>query len=340
MTSYAASQILMEIILESGMPIEEFERRTYIKKTEVGDPDVQISMGSLLKLWQLAIDITGDPALALRLRKKVGLRSVHFIVTLAKHSSTLLEALFHYYRYGNLISTAEQRRFFEADGYYKAVHTNLYPEYQNRWLPEHNFSLALQLGKSILKKNFVPVSVHFQHTDPGYSQAYEEAFQAPVFFEQSKNMIIVRESDLLQPLKTHDPYLHNILKNYAEHSMSNLSNAKSLLHRIQKHIITYLPEGGIDVNKISEIMNMDRTTLYRQLKMEGTTFKELLLKIRKKLSKNYLEQGMTNTQVTYLLGFSEPSAFQHAFKNWFGMTPGSYRNTAMDPRSNNFTEYK
>jgi AraC-like DNA-binding protein len=34
---------------------------------------------------------------------------------------------------------------------------------------------------------------------------------------------------------------------------------------------------------------------------------------------------MTICDIAFLLGFSEQSAFNHAFKKWTGKTPGEYR---------------
>jgi AraC-like DNA-binding protein len=51
----------------------------------------------------------------------------------------------------------------------------------------------------------------------------------------------------------------------------------------------------------------------------------LLLKTRQELAKNHLRNGMTNSQIAYLLGFSEPSAFHRAFKRWYNISPGEHR---------------
>jgi AraC-like DNA-binding protein len=34
---------------------------------------------------------------------------------------------------------------------------------------------------------------------------------------------------------------------------------------------------------------------------------------------------MSATQIAYMLGFSEPAAFQHAFQRWFGISVGGHR---------------
>ncbi|MBE8992330.1 helix-turn-helix transcriptional regulator, partial [Nostoc sp. LEGE 12450] len=67
-------------------------------------------------------------------------------------------------------------------------------------------------------------------------------------------------------------------------------------------------------------------TLQRQLKKAGTSYQELLDQMRQQLSIYYLqERHIAICEVAFLLGFSETSAFYHAFKRWTGTTPGEYR---------------
>ncbi len=70
---------------------------------------------------------------------------------------------------------------------------------------------------------------------------------------------------------------------------------------------------------------MSRSTLHRRLKREETTFSVLLENTRKALSNTYLKHDMSLTQIAFLLGFSEPSTFQHAFRRWYNKSPGEFR---------------
>jgi len=45
-------------------------------------------------------------------------------------------------------------------------------------------------------------------------------------------------------------------------------------------------------------------------------FSDLLKEIRERLAKKYLHENYSVEQITYLLGFSEPSVFRKAFKKW------------------------
>ncbi len=323
-TSYTASQILMEIIIEHGISFDALEELTGVQHSRISDPDGWIPMASYVRLWELAIDATGDPALALRLREKTGMRSIHFVVQLAMHCSTLAEALFHFNKYSRLLSETDNIELSENGDLIEITYTNTSP-YQVRWLPEHNFSFGIELGRSLVSGSYDPVSVNFQHADPGYKEVYDEVFNAPVLFQQPENKILLRKNDLLKPITVRDPYLKKVLMNYAELSMNKTKRQDSLQDKIKSYIISSLPSAGVTLESAASELNTTRSTLYRQLKTEGTSFKELLLSTRQEMAKNHLRNGMTNSQVAYLLGFSEPPAFQRAFKRWYNISPGEYR---------------
>ena len=58
----------------------------------------------------------------------------------------------------------------------------------------------------------------------------------------------------------------------------------------------------------------------------GTSFQQVLGQTRHELAKDYLSQRQLSlADIAFLLGYQEQSAFNHAFKGWFGISPGSYR---------------
>ncbi len=323
-TSYTASQILMEIILDHGMPLAEFEKQTGVKPSRIKDPDAWIPMTTFIRLWELAIEATGDPALALRLRKSAGIRMVHFVIQLSMHSPTILDSLFHFTRYSKLISETDTLEIANIDELVEVTYTNTSP-YQTRWLPEHHFSFGVELGRFLAKENYNPIRVSFQHPDPGYKDVYEDVFRAPVLFQQPKNSIVLLKKDLLQPIAARDPYLQSVLEKHAEELMNKRGKSESVREKVKEYIFTNLSVGEIDLETAASALNMARSTLYRQLKIEGTSFRNLLLETRQNIAKAHLRDGMTNSQVAYLIGFSEPSAFQRAFKRWYNISPGEYR---------------
>ncbi|RJP95202.1 MAG: AraC family transcriptional regulator [Desulfobacteraceae bacterium] len=63
-----------------------------------------------------------------------------------------------------------------------------------------------------------------------------------------------------------------------------------------------------------------------KLRKEETTFTHLFDQIRKTTALTYLKDPEVSIcDIALLLGFSEQSAFNHAFKRWTGTTPGKYK---------------
>jgi len=324
MTSYAMKQILVQIILEKGYQQDDLCRLTGASRDQLLDPNKYIPFSSFLKLWPIAIGLTGDPALAIHLRKSSGKKNIHFIASLALSSQNLLEAAHHLARYNRIITNADRYDIIVTENTVKIVLTILYAEYQERWISEHHFGGITDTVRALVNFEINPLEVHFQHSDPGYAEEYHKVFKAPVLFQQPKNILVFRKSDFLQPITSHDPFLGAALKNYADTLLNKTSKMGSLKGRLYEIIISSLPNGNLECKKAAKMLNMDSSTLYRHLRREGTTFKDVLLSVKHDLAKNYLLQGMTCSQITYLLGYSEPAAFQRAFKRWFGMSPGKY----------------
>ena len=67
----------------------------------------------------------------------------------------------------------------------------------------------------------------------------------------------------------------------------------------------------------------------RTLSASGTSFQVLLKDVRAQLAKRYLTNPrLSLSEVAFLLGYSEPSAFHRAFRKWTGTTPVEYRESS------------
>jgi AraC-like DNA-binding protein len=75
-------------------------------------------------------------------------------------------------------------------------------------------------------------------------------------------------------------------------------------------------------SKIASELGVSRRTLARRLASDGLSFRTLLDRSRFDLAKRYLqERDLPISEIAWLLGYRETSAFNHAFKRWTGRTP-------------------
>ena len=92
--------------------------------------------------------------------------------------------------------------------------------------------------------------------------------------------------------------------------------------------------GFVEPNRdtIASILNLSISTLQRRLKETGTSFNDVLLKVRKHQVKEYLENpALTSEQLAFLLGYKAKSQFLKAFRQWYGQTPQEYRQQKKSP---------
>ena len=67
-------------------------------------------------------------------------------------------------------------------------------------------------------------------------------------------------------------------------------------------------------------------TLQRRLAEEGTSFRSVVDALRRDLSSEHLRRRDTPTsEIAYLTGYSDVSAFTHAVRRWFRCPPSEVR---------------
>jgi AraC-like DNA-binding protein len=127
-----------------------------------------------------------------------------------------------------------------------------------------------------------------------------------------------------------DPHLNSLLVKFCEEALSERAAARGSLRRdLENAIVLLLPHGKAQVDEVATRLGMSRRTLGRRLASEGLTFASVLADLRVDLAKRQLRDGsLAISQIAWLLGYREVSAFTHAFKRWTGKTPREVRTAA------------
>jgi AraC-like DNA-binding protein len=106
--------------------------------------------------------------------------------------------------------------------------------------------------------------------------------------------------------------------------LSRLDRA-TLACRVQQAILDALPNGAPSKGMIARQLAMSPRNLQRRLAEEGQTFQALLDEARMTLARSYIEEGrLSVTEIAFVLGFADTSAFSRAFKRWTGKSPRAH----------------
>lgn len=98
----------------------------------------------------------------------------------------------------------------------------------------------------------------------------------------------------------------------------------SLVQRVQDYL--ELQSGVMPtMAETAQALNIPERTLRHQLQQFGTSYKHIREDIIKDKALRLIEyQEYSIEMIAELLGYSEPAAFNHAFKRWFGQSPRQY----------------
>lgn len=174
-----------------------------------------------------------------------------------------------------------------------------------------------------------PSLVGFPFPAPNSARArhkYEAFFGCPVQFNDSHNRVRFPASYLSIPFPHSDPGLRDMLDRQAAAMLRVLPDSQGFERALQQVIARLLPEAAATLPRAARELHLSVRTLQRRLDARGLTWQQLLDRSREQLARHYLtDPSLTPGDIALLLGYSEQSAFNRAFKRWTGETPGRLR---------------
>ena len=94
---------------------------------------------------------------------------------------------------------------------------------------------------------------------------------------------------------------------------------RPLTEEVQRTLRVKLIRDTCTSDMVASLYAVSRRTLYRYLKAEGGTFRQVANEVRCEIACTLLaETDLTLSQITEILNYSEVSAFTRAFRRWAG----------------------
>jgi len=320
-------KMLFDGLVRMGLKRSVLEKKTGINSAKLILHDKNLPMVKFQKLLEAAIDFTGNEDFALEWAASLTPEYLGLVGHIMRNCSTIAEAGEILVRYWRLLSDAFIFQIiYDSDKNLHFISIPVAADYFFSWTTSCTLAATIAIIRQLTAKDLTPVEVCFQISEPANTKKLKKIFRAPLSFCQPDNIIILSlEQHQLKISSGHD-YLEQILKSHANELLKKMDQKATFAHQVQKIILQSMPKGELNVEYISEKLNMSRWTLTRQLTKEGTSFYKLYQQARKNLAKNYLLFSEYSIgEVAFFLGYSEPSAFHRAFKNWIGITPAEYR---------------
>lgn len=170
--------------------------------------------------------------------------------------------------------------------------------------------------------------------DPAEIAAYETFFGCPVHFGDTYTRVCFPASYLAIPMPHSDPGLRALLDRQAQALLLALPDSDAFDRALQQVMLKLLPENSATLPRMARELHVSVRTLQRRLDVRSLTWQQLLDRTREQLARQYLaDRSLTLGDIALLLGFSEQSAFNRAFRRWTGQTPARMRRALSHLRS-------
>lgn len=128
--------------------------------------------------------------------------------------------------------------------------------------------------------------------------------------------------DAHRPFLTKNERMWEIFEPDFRKRLSDLDARASTGDRVRAALLESIPAGLFSVDTIARNLGESKRTLQRKLKNEGQSFQQILNRTREELANQYLKNStLTNTEISFLLGYDEPNSFFRAYSNWTGESP-------------------
>lgn len=315
------SAALLRAVEARGADADAIARELGLDRAALG-PDQRVPRDTLNRLWALAVAATGDPALGLDAPRYTSQTTFHALGYAVLASATLKDAFERIVRYRRLIGDVMALRLTDlGDRYRLEIDVSADPG-----VPYHAVdaiaSLCVRQARALHRpRPCNPLAVTFARPEPFDAKPYLEVFRAPVRFGAAANTLEFTRADVEDPLPTGNAELARGNDEVLARFLARQEQAR-VATRVQQALLEALPDGAPSKTAIARKLGMSARNLQRHLAEEGTTFKDVLNDARAHLARTYVaEQRLSVTEIAFVLGFADVSAFSRAFRRWTGVSP-------------------
>jgi AraC-like DNA-binding protein len=290
------------------------------------EPDLMIPVERVGRLLQASATMSGNESFGLCMAESRLLSNLGAVGLLIRDQATLRDSLGMLMRYQAMLNGALSLAVEECGGLViirEAVMAgNAHQPTRQR--VELALGVMVRLIRQLLKPDWEPRRVCFEHPAPRDLSTHQRFFGPHVEFDYDFNCIICAKADLDARNPSADP----AMVRYAQQLIdaSPMSQQATMLEDVRRTILLLLPSGRCSIEQVAEHLGVVCRTVQRRLAEQGHSFSSIINDIRTELAmRHVLESDRPLTEVATLLGFSAPSGFSRWYHAQFGCSPRESR---------------
>lgn len=316
-------RVLVDALEAHGHDVAPLLVAADISEKVLADPYARVPVRQAARLWRTAAELT-EESFGLRVPKYIRHTTFHALGYAVLASPTLGEALERIVRYCQLVTDSGMLKLERgAEGVSLHFIPSFPHERGSHVFRDSVMSSVVRAARTLMGRSFQVRKVTLDRAPELDFSPYQRFFACPV--ERGAGDRLYFDADMLAaPLPGSNPEL-------ARH---NDTAVREYLARIETGTIVDRTRAAIaeqttrDVSaaQVARKLGVSLRSLQRSLREHGTSYEDLLRAVRQELACAYLREGRyTVSEVAFVLGYDNLSAFARAFKRWTGKQPSEYQ---------------
>ncbi|TMJ04550.1 MAG: AraC family transcriptional regulator [Alphaproteobacteria bacterium] len=293
------------------------------------EPNVRFPVKSQITFLNAAARALNDEFLGIELARALELRDFGLLYYVQASSASLGDALTRVTRYSGLHNEGVVLRYTRHENAAISFRYVGVPRAGDYHQIEFFIAALLRACRHLTARNLVPSAVKFVHHRQHVTAEVRALFGCEISFGAAVDQIIFPAASASIPITQADPYLNAILVEYCEEALGERQvKAGPWRLRVENALVPLLPHGKAHLAEVCAELGTSPRTVTRRLASEGQTFSGVLDNLRRALANRYLqERDLPISQIAWLLGYKDNSAFNHSFKRWTQSSPSQVRSS-------------
>lgn len=296
------------------------------------DTNSRYPITKISRVLNRAVELSGDENLGLLVAKYTRPTSWHALGISIWASRTMAEVFQRLVRYGRMFNTALEIELTESDQ--TAVVSMRFPQAYRPLLCDTDIDAIM--ATTVLTSRYLadghvrPQQVRLCRPNPANPAGFERLFRCPVAFNCPDNQIIIDRQDLHAPMLTANAELAMLNDGLIQQYLARMER-HDIVNRVHHKLVEALGHNRSEQalpnqQQLAAALHLSQRNLQRKLQQAGTSYQELLDRLRQELSLQYLQQShLSINEISYRLGFSKVGSFSRAFQRWNGQSASNFR---------------
>ncbi len=319
---------VLEAVAAGGGRPERVLAAAGLTPADLADPDTMIPSERVLVLFDAAAAELGDDAFGLHIGEAYDFGAIGTVAYAVLNAPSVGTALANFERYGRT-HWQGGRLALELDGAEARLSHDVGAPGRDRarHYAEGAAVVAVNLVRRLVGTDWRPRQVLFAHPRPARTSEHGRILGVPIRFAAPVSVaVIFAAADLERPVPAADRRLLPIVQRHLDERLASTPEAGDWLASVRESIALGVCDGPPSIEAVAERLALSVRTLQRRLGAHGFVFKRMVDDVRRDLALRYLADGKNDlTEIAFLVGYSELSAFDRAFRRWTGSTPREHQ---------------